>query len=199
MFAECLHWASSQAQPVLTMGDFNETPDTSPVLSLCSQCGLWNISGAAPTTKGKQSWIASNSAIEHMFCNGRALDLGAYAKVDCGLSCSDHYLIARRIFLPNDLPLVRCWPGQSQIEKRETPSINRDPSSPSTLTKWSAKASKRISASFGLAFIDKNLISRDQSEEMRVFLQIEMAKYVNLRTSEALSDWKRRVPRAACC
>ena len=43
MFAEYFHWASSQTQPVLTMGDFNETPDTSPVHSLCSQWGLWIV------------------------------------------------------------------------------------------------------------------------------------------------------------
>ena len=36
-------------------------------------------------------------------------------------------------------------------------------------------------------------VAWDQSEEMRVSLQKEMAKYVNLRKSEALSHWKRRV------
>ena len=151
MFAECFHWVSGQNQLAIVVGDFNESVDTSSVIALCNQWKLWRVSGTAPTTKGKNRPLARSAAIDHAFCNSKALDLGFFMDVDYGFSCSDRYPITGRIFLPvASYPLVWCWPAPSKPCLNKKPAVTWGPSSPTSLTEWSTKASRWVSEAFGL-------------------------------------------------
>ena len=60
MFQQVGAWMMSLKMPAVAMGDWNETVDSSPLLSLLPFAGLWKINSSSPTTHGKLrclTWI----------------------------------------------------------------------------------------------------------------------------------------------
>ena len=90
MFACCFQWAAEWREPVLILGDFNESFHSLSSLSLSHQWCLWRATDDAPTTPGKTSRLAGGAAIDHVLANRPAYDILVSCQVQYELALSDH-------------------------------------------------------------------------------------------------------------
>ena len=155
MFADCLQWATQRRDPVLILGDFNESYAASASLTLAQQWGFWRVTDDSPTTRGKSSRIAGGSAIDHVLANKAAYDIITSSQVRYDLALSDHFPIVTSLRVPTLSCLVWHFPRSYHLPDHP-PASTLDWKPVRTMTQWTQQAQRWIAESYGIPQIEKN-------------------------------------------
>ena len=157
LFMHVFTWMSQLRNPAIAVGDYNVCVGESQCLSLVSAMGLKRITGVSPTTKGRKTPFAKNTAIDHLVANMPACDLGLTARTMYDFSVSDHYPICASFSIaPSPFP-VWVWPAKCELPK----AVRHDvpwTASPNTLVAWSEACTKWLTQATDVTVPSKQVV-----------------------------------------
>ena len=191
MFAAIALWADSLTVPVLIVGDWNETIESSPFLSLSKNVGLWRISPDISSTRAKCQSQSDRLPIHHALVNSLFLDAGVEATISHAYWVSDHYPIEVKIKCSVDPIMIWRWPSVMKVQDRRQEPIpwSREDTS---YTAWSQAAVKWISQNHQCAPCSKNVLTVEFARSKQCHVD---QTYASLRSAQRLLSLPRMTPR----
>ena len=112
----------------VVLGDLNDHPNSSPVLSSSHVLGMFRVSDDRPTTLSKDGTLSGRDPLDHCLVNLVARDRGLKVKTDPTLRVSDHVPILVNLPVAHPRFLQVVWPSPDKLGKRrDNPVWNAEP------------------------------------------------------------------------
>ena len=136
-------------------GDLNDTVKDSPSLSLANTRGVFHLKPSGASTKKKRS-TSMNEAIDHVFSNKAALDMGPKVVFDPAIDLSDHIplRISLKLMQP-DFEVVK-WPATLKDIPKTLSKVVPWQSEPRTFQEWQSSTIEWLEEATGCHIPDKS-------------------------------------------